>query len=647
MGCIYATMTSDHKILYEFGPFRLDPSERLLLRDGKSVPLTGKTFDVLLVLVRRSGHLLDKSELLRLVWDGAFVEEGNIVVAVSLLRKALGDDGNEHRYIQTVAKRGYRFIGEVTEWKKEESESPKAPPDIHALPVALWWQPSAKSTLRIAVAAFLILILAFAVARVRKSGAAPKEIHSLAVLPFGSSTTIPAYPHLGLGMADGIITRLGTLGRIEVRPTSAVAKYAQTTLDPLAAGKDQKVDAVLTGNIEVSEDSIRVTAQLVRVSDGGLLWANTFEKSPAQVFVLEDEVGDGVARSMLSRNQPLTKTRQTTQNPRAYQLYMEGRYFWNKRTEEGLQRSIEYFRRASLEDQQYAMAYAGLADSYTLLASYGVEPANQAYPDAKAAALKALQLDDSLAEAHTSLGMVAFYYEWDWARAEEEFRRAIDLNPNYPMAHAWYGLCLAAMNRREEALKQVQLAQELDPLSLIINTEVGRVYYWARNYDQAIAAFQKAIDLDPHFARAHTRLGMAYAAERNYREATREFREAKRLTGQDPYLDGLIGYAEALSGHAEIARELSRKQTSRSSGKEYIPPYSQALICIGLGERAQALDWFSKSYQDRSTYMVYAKVDPLLDPLRSDPKFAQVLARMGLLTSEHPTTSRVSGVMAN
>jgi tetratricopeptide (TPR) repeat protein len=308
---------------------------------------------------------------------------------------------------------------------------------------------------------------------------------------------------------------------------------------------------------------------------------------------------------------------------------MRGLYFWNKRTVSGLRRSIEYFEQAAIEDPHDALGYTGLADAYVLLDSYGVEPSREAYPSAKAAALKSLQLDELLPEAHASLGMILFFYEWNWPEAERELRRAIDLDPNYAMAHSWYALDLLAMGRSAEALGQAQLAHNLDPLGLIVNTEVGWAYYSNRQYSPAIDAFQNVIDLDQHFARAHTRLGMVYAAEKDFGDAIREFKKAQELSGPDAYVDGLLGYAQALSGNKSAARKLF-KDLSERSRHEYVPAFSMALICIGLGDNDSALDWLTKSFQERSTYLVYAKTDPLLDSVRSDPRFGILMNRMGL-----------------
>jgi DNA-binding winged helix-turn-helix (wHTH) protein/TolB-like protein/Flp pilus assembly protein TadD len=620
---------------YEFGPFRVDPAERLLLREGLPVSVTTRAFDTLLFLIQRHNHLVEKSELMEAVWTGSFVEEGNVAVTISMLRKALGDEGSERKYIQTVAKRGYRFICEVKEVPATkpyplapavENPAPSRPDSRRRRPLLM--------VLSAGAVALAVLAAAIVLVRSRRSRTTPATIRSLAVLPFQplNSGAVPDY--LGLGIADSVITKLGSTGQIVVRSTTAVMKYQDAAADPLAIGREQEVDAILSGHIEALPNRVRVTVQLVRVADGNLLWAEKFEQNPQHILDLEDEVAQGTAQAMavhLSGGAKMRLSRRDTRDSKAYELYLEGRYLWNKRSEEGLRRSIDYFQRATEEDLQYAQAYAGLADAYGLLGLLGVEPSREAYSGAKEAALKALRLDDSLAEAHASLGMICFNYEWDWPQAEQEFRRAIALNPNYPVAHDWYSLHLAAVGRNQEALDEALRAEELDPLSFIVNTHVGRVNYLARRYDRAIDAYRKVLDLEPGFERARMRLGMVYVAQGDFGRAIREFKEARRLSAPDPsYLDGLLGYAEGLSGDKAGARKLLSELTERSR-REYVPAYSMALVCIGLGDRESALGWLEHAYANHSTYMVYIKTDPLLDPIRPDPRYDQLLHKMGFL----------------
>jgi DNA-binding winged helix-turn-helix (wHTH) protein/TolB-like protein/Flp pilus assembly protein TadD len=632
--------------IYQFGPFEVDVAERLLWRNGQPVALTARAFDTLLLLVRHPGHLVEKSELLHEVWNDAFVEDGNIAVTVFMLRKALGENGGTPQYIQTVSKRGYRFIAKVhivpTEngcsrgvgaVDRPEIQNAELLPGIALAKSATVMQSKRRPALWIAggvVSLIVCVSAAMVFARLSTTRAARPGIRSIAVLPFRVSPPDPRTS--GLAIADAIITDLGANTHIDVRPTSAIQQYTSAATDPVIVGRTQKVDAVLIGTVVPIADGLLMDVRLVRVADASLIWAERFEQTTQQRSLFVDEMAERVVSALETRldlRTGIVAGPRQQQNAKAYQLYVQGRYFWNKRTEEGLRRSIEYFQQATLEDQQYAAAYAGLADSYALLASYGVEPAEQAYPNAKAAASKALKLDPSLAEAYTSLGMISFYYEWNWLQAERQFQRSIALNPTYPLAHTWYALDLAAMGRCPEAIAQIQRAHDLDPLSLSINTEVGRVFYWCRQGDRAVDALRKAIDLDPYFARAHTRLGMAYAAQQDFRGAIREFEQARTLSGRDPYLDGLLAYALASSGQTRLARTALSDLIRRSHG-QFVPAFSVALVCIGLGDRDLALDWLAKAYQDRSTYMVYAKSDPLLDPIRRDPRFSALLNRLRL-----------------
>jgi TolB-like protein len=470
------------------------------------------------------------------------------------------------------------------------------------------------------------------IAHFRRSSSTETRIRSLAVLPFQTLSSDPAASYLGLGLADAIITKLGTTGEIVVRPTSAVMKYATSLPEPQAAGREQGVDAILLGHVEADSSEIRVTAQLVRVKDGTLLWADTFEDDRQQMFSLQARVAERVARSMvtgLSAGAKMRLAQRDTQNSKAYELYLEGRFFWNRRTPEGLRRSIDCFKQATAEDPHYALAYSGLADAYVLLDLFGVEPWRQAYPSAKAATLNALRLDDSMAEAHSSLGMLALFYEWDWAKAEREFKRAIDLNPNYAIAHDWYASDLLATGRCGEALEQARRAQALDPLSFVINDKLGRIYYSCGQYQQAIATLQKVVDLDPNYARARARLGVAYVASHGFTDAIRELKAAQQLSATDPNIEGLLGYAEARANDTAGAREILAGLIERSH-REYVPAFSMALICVGLGDVHNAMDWLERAYRDRATQMVYVKTDPMLDPLRSNPRFGDLLRRMQL-----------------
>jgi len=330
-----------------------------------------------------------------------------------------------------------------------------------------------------------------------------------------------------------------------------------------------------------------------------------------------------------------------TRDWEAYRLYQEGRYVSSRRTQEGLRQSIELFQRAIARDPEYADAYVGIAESFMAFRSFGMASSQKTYLNAKASALKALELDKSLAEAHTCLGILSLRYEWNWSNAESELHNALEVRPNDSLALFEHAKALAAVGRLEEALQEARRAQRFDPASLKINNELGRVYYWNRNYDEAISTFRHVLELDPNYARAHTRLGKTYLAKGNYPEAVRELREGLRLAGGNPYTQGLLGYAEALNGDTQQSLRNLEELRERSH-REYVPAFSMVLVSLGVGDRQQALALLLQAYEDHSEHLSYAKVDPLFDPFRSDPQFVRLLSRMGLLPSTSAVDLRLS-----
>ncbi len=658
--------------LYEFGPFRLDPTERLLLRDGHPIPVTPKAFDLLMVLVQRSGHLIEKRELLEAVWPASFVEEGNLCVMVHALRKAFGSDHRDYTYIETVAKRGYRFAAEV----KLIEYVPSAPPVTSTVPVELAappvrmipprvvspslsaperspalrarirpWRPVDWNNRRLLMIFVLVPIIAtgtFLWTRISHGNHASAALsqtalaHSLAILPFATIGDKGDDIYLGLGISDAITTKLGNTRKIVVRPTSAMLRYVGGARDPQAAGREQKVDAVLDGRIQRAGDRIRLTVQLVRVSDGVQMWGDTFDEKYTNIFAVEDAVSGEVARSIrleLTGAEQNRLTQRPTENSDAYQAYVKGRYFWNKRTTEGLRKGLEYFEAAVALDPTYAQAYVGIADSYSILGLTNAMSPREAFLKAKQAASQALQMDPELADAHATLGFVHFYFDWDGVAAENEFQRALREDPNYAFAHAWYAEDLAAMGRFREATAEAKRAQELDPVSQTVGAVCGNVAYLAGQYDEAIDCLKTAIEIDPSYPRLHFRLGNAYLYKSEYPLALGEFLKAVRLTGGgnqygDQYYEAALGYAYAMAGNAAEARKMLDNLVRRSETR-YVPAYGIAMIYAGLGDRDRVFEWLQKAYEDRSTSMAYLKVDPILKDYRSDPRFAALAQRIG------------------
>lgn len=636
------------KLLYEFGPFQLDPPERLLLCDGQPVAMPPRAFDLLVFLVERRGHLVEKEELLKTVWRGSFVEEGNLSVTVSVLRKALNDDRGQHKYIETVSKRGYRFVAEVRRGGEPEPVPGPPQPEDSVSPVEprpADDTPQSFSKFRVSVSKIIFWSLAFVAvvltawfiaktiprqAILNSAAQGPTEIRSLAVLPFQTLGAKRSDEYLGLGMADALITRLGNTGKIIVRPTSAIQKYAGQQLSPQAAGQEQGVDAVLDGRIQREADRVRLTVQLIRVRDGEQLWAETFDKESTNLFALEDALSERVAQSIrlkLTGEETRRLTKRTTERPDAYEAYIKGRYFWNKRTDKGMKKGLEYFRQAIALDPTFTEAYVGVADSYATLGLYAIMPPKEAFPAAKAATKRALEMDDGLAEAHASMGFINFYFDWNRTDAENEFRRALAANPNYAMAHSWFGESLAAMGRYPEAVAEAQRALEDDPLSLIIGSNAGWTLSLAGKTDQAIEILKKSIEIDPSFPRTHFRLGRAYEQKKLYDLAVLELQQAVTLSGGDACYEGSLGHAYAISGKPDQARQVLKDLEART-GEAYVPSYAIALVYAGLGDNDHAFTWLEKAYDDRSTSMAFLRSDPELSSLHSDPRFEPLARRI-------------------
>jgi DNA-binding winged helix-turn-helix (wHTH) protein/tetratricopeptide (TPR) repeat protein len=607
--------------LYAFGPFLLDTRERRLLRDGEVVPLTLKAFDLLQILVENQGHLLRKEELLGRVWPDAIVEENNLTVTISALRKALGEGPTDRQYIETVPRRGYRFVADFRA-SAETTEAAQSPQESRSRAFAL------RAIVLVALAAVAALAWAWKHAT---PAATAVPVRSMAVLPFRSLTNDGEY--LGLGMADALITRLGRTKVLLVRSTGVVQKYTVPGLDPVAAGRDLQVDSVLDGSIQTHGDRLRTTVRLLRVSDGSTLWAGTFDERLTDVFSVQDSISERVAGALaleLTEAQRSLLTRRDTNDSEAYQLYLRGRFFWNKRSRDGFERGIVYFRQAVDKDTTYALAYSGLADSHLGMTYYHYASPQSAMPLARAAALKALEVDGSLAEAHASLAHVKTNYEWDWTGAERLWKKAIALEPEYATAHQWYGIhYLTPMGRLEEAIAETRRAQQLDPLSAVFNAFVGATLYFARQYDEAIEECRKTIDLHPDFGVAHWYVGRAYLQKGRLQEALPELQKAVTLSGGSPLMKGTLGVGYALAGD-RAAAERTLGELEKLRAESYASALDIADIHVALGDRERAFRWLDQAAAERAFHLIYLKVWPELDPLRLDPRFKALILRLGL-----------------
>jgi TolB-like protein/Tfp pilus assembly protein PilF len=593
-------MNRERITAYEFGLFRLLPGERLLLRrSGDVVQLTPKVFETLLALVRNSGRLVGKDELMKLIWQDSFVEEGNLTQNIFILRKVLGESPHDHQYIVTIPGQGYRFVAEVRETVAREAAASRFPDSSTAQ---------------------------------RATAAHASALTSLAVLPFQSLSSEGDSQYLGPGIAETLITRLSNIRRLVVRPTTSVLKYIDLRPDPLEAGRELGVDAVLDGKIQRAGERIRVTMQLIRVADAVTLWAEKFDEKFTDIFEVQDSISEQVMRALalqLTTAEQKLLTKRYTQSAEAFQLYIKGRHFWNKRTVESLKRGMEYAQQAIDIDPTYTMAYIGLADSYNLLAGHSGLAPKEAFPKAKAAALRAQEIDDSLAEAEVSLAFVSYRYDWNWLEAEERFRRAIQMKPEYPTGHHWYGEYLAALGRFPESISELERAQQLDPLSLPINTDLGQSFYFAGQYDPAIEQLQKTLEMGQSFTRAHIILGAAYEQKSMYAEAIATLERAAAMAGENPLALAGLGHAYAVAGKREEAMEVLRA-LKHLSVQRYISPHANAIIYAGLNDDDLALEWLEKAYESRDVWLVWLRVNPRFDRLRTRARFAELMRRIRL-----------------
>lgn len=460
-----------------------------------------------------------------------------------------------------------------------------------------------------------------------------KTIDSLAVLPLVNASLDAEMDYFSDGITESIINNLSQLPKLRVVPRSTVFRYKGRDVDPQTIGRELNVRAVFTGRVLQHGDSLVIKAELIDIEQESQLWGEQYRRKLTDILELEEEISreiSGKLRLRLSGEEKKRLVKRYTENTQAYHLYLKGRYYTNKRTEEWIKKGIEYFQQATDTDPNYALAYAGLADAYAFLASStGGMPPRETYPKAKAAALKALEIDDALAEAHTSLGFFHLMYDWNFAEAEREFKRAIKLNPGYANAHDGYGFLLKATGRNEEAIRASRQAKKLDPLSLFTNVSLAWAYYFARDYERAVEQGRKALEMEPRFDFAYWIMGVALAGQERMDESINALNQAVILTGGGLTHEAHLGYAYALSGKRDEARQVL-DDLEEIAKEKYVPAYYFAIIYLGLGEQEQTLSWLERAVEERAGFLAFIKVEPMFDPLRSDTRFADLLGRMGL-----------------
>lgn len=622
-------MSEPTRHVYRFGPFELDVLARRLARDGQGLSVTPKALELLLLLVEHRGRLLEKGELMRRLWPDTFIEEANLTQQIFTLRKQLGEQPNGGAYIETVPRRGYRFAAEVEEVREPSPRSETLTPERG--PAS---RMSLGSAIALVLAGVAIATAAWFGSRRPPPPTAPSGVKTVAILPFRGLEPGGADEYLSFGMADALITRLARVRGLIVRPTGSVLKYAGKDVDPLAAAGELSADAVVDGRFQRVGERIRVTVQLLATHNGSTIWADTFDEPFKDVLAVQDRISERVADGLVATLTEADRaglTRRFTENAEAYQLYLRGRYFWERRTADSLQKSVDYYRQAIALDPAYALAYAGLADSYLIMGNFSALAPADAFPKAKAAAEKALEIDATLSEARVTRAFATYLYDRDWEHAEREFKRALSEAPHYGPGHQWYAVSLTSRGRFDEAVAEILRAKEVDPLSLVINAVHAWVLYLGRRYDEAIDQAQRTLVMDARFSLPHYYLGLARTAQGNHVEAAAELSKSIAMygaAGRDQDV-GALGFVLARQGRIHEARAIL-KDLSNPPGNDYRSPYASALVHLGLDQRDQALDLLQRAADERFPWAIHYNVNPQLDALRGDPRFKALLQRIGI-----------------
>jgi len=622
-----------------FGVFVLDlETGELRNQSGVLIKLQPQPAKVLVLLASRPGQLVTREEIQQQLWQGeTFVDyEHGVNFCIKQIRAALGDDAQAPRYVETLPRRGYRFIAPVErpeEKLKEESDEPAPPVKLAPEPPA---NPQTRrySILIASLTTAVVLVVAAYLAWQRWGAQAPPPAGKimLAVLPFENLSASPEQDYFSDGLTEEMITQLGRLHpqRLGVIARTSAMTYKGGKKDVSQIGHELGVSYVLEGSVRRDGDQLRITAQLIQVRDQSHLWAETYDRHVRDILAIQQEVAGRIARSLAVELLPSEQSAfapSSVRSPEAYDAYLKGRYLWNKGTGESLKQSIEYFEQAVGQDPNFALAYAGLADAYHLLATFSILPSREVYPKAKAAALKALELDDSLSEAHTTLGSALFRFDWNWAAAEKSFRRALELNPSSAIAHHDYAWYLVALGRFEEGIAEIKRAQALDPLSPRANVDIGWVYIRTRRFDEAIAHIRRLLEFEPNSVGAQHCLEQAYMHQGQYDQALAEARKNLAPLGRSPEEVAALSRSDAAQGMRTVLRwRLERLQ--ESARQRYVSPNSMAALYAVLDEKDQAFEWLERAYQERDPALVSLKVDPVYDNLRVDRRFAELVRRL-------------------
>ena len=631
------------KQIYEFGRFRLEANERLLLREGKPISLTPKAFETLLALVENSGHVVKKDDLMKRVWPDAVVEEVNLAKNVSTLRQALETNGEQ--YIETVSKLGYRLVVNARALSAPEhqahvsSQAVAAPAAESVIPV-LVESPANKKirVIKISLAAVAVAGLAM-VAYQTRIAVQPRPIRSLVVLPLTNLSGDASQEYFVDGITEALTTEVAKLAKaapLRVISRTTAMRYKNTSHAAPEIGRELKVDAVLEGAVVRSGERVRITAQLIRAADDEHMWAQSYDRNLVDALAVQGEIAQDIAKQIklqITPEVPAQGANRSLPSIQAQDAYLRARYEWNNRTPQSLLRARALFQQALELQPDYALAWTGLASTEYLLTSVGIEMVSpqEGIPRAKAAARRAVELDDGLGEAHASLAIIMWAADWNWPAAEREYKRALALNPSDASAHQFYGIGLASQRRFDESIAEAKRAIELDPLSLIIDANLARMLLYARRYDEALAILRKTVQVDPQFFPAHEMLGLVELAAGQNDVAISELRRARELAPDSTFVLMNLTRAYARAGRRQAA--LAALDDLRQTGKRrYVPAYQFAVVHAELGQMDTAFQWLDKALEEPSAMMMLVNVEPTFDALRGDQRFVTAMKHVTPLT---------------
>ncbi|HEY7911717.1 MAG TPA: tetratricopeptide repeat protein [Blastocatellia bacterium] len=571
---------------YVFDDVRVERHNVRVLKGGQPRTIEPRAFDVLIFLIEHRGRVVEKQELFEQVWKQSFVTDSALAQEIKNIRQVIGDNAHSPRYIETVPKHGYRFIAEVT-----------------------------------------VVAPAPEIARGIKD-TAPRS--AIAVLPFVNLTGDSENDYFCDGLSEELISRLAKLKELRVVAQTSSFSFKGREPDVREIGRKLKAGTILEGSVRKIGDRLRISAQLINAADGYHMWAEAYDRRWDDPFSIQDEISLAIVDKLKVELFPGDRTalvKRYTENLKAYHLYLKGRYFWNKRSEPGvMQKAIDYFQQAICVDPRYALAYAGLADTYSILGVSAFRAPREVFPLAKAMVEKAFEIDSELAEAHTSLGIIHLANDYDCAAAERELKRALELNSGYVLAHQWYSYVLTVMGRMDEALARIGQAMELDPISPTVNAAAGRALCYARQYEASVEQLQKTIELDSHLGLAHFYLGQTYTLQGKYKEALAVFQKALEISGEFPWATSYIGHVYGLSGERDKAREIIHEWQQQRK----MLPVPTAVIYLGLGEDDKVFEYLDRGYEERDFLMPWINAMPDFDRLRPDPRFQDLMRRIGL-----------------